>query len=86
MDIDDEKNNLNPKLLALIFFLKCFLWIVLYLLCLEIEIGAIFVILSAFFFMFTNFSQREKGKLSAYSGTFKQYSVIMYSNATALCW
>ncbi|KAI9560659.1 hypothetical protein GHT06_011609 [Daphnia sinensis] len=49
--------------------LKIILWVVLYLLCLELEFGALYVIVSAFYIIFTNFrnGQRKPWEPSAYS-------------------
>jgi len=53
----------------LILSCKVALWLVLYLLCLELEIGAIFVIISAFYVILSNLSNRRKKpwEPSAYS-------------------
>ncbi|XP_046461902.1 SAYSvFN domain-containing protein 1-like [Daphnia pulex] len=52
-----------------LYFLKIVLWIVLYLLCLELEFGAVYIIFSAFYLIFTNFrnGQRKSWEPSAYS-------------------
>ena len=56
----------------ILLILKIALWIVLFLLCLEMEFGAIFVIISAFYLIFTNFrnGQRQSWEPSAYSVIF----------------
>lgn len=53
----------------MLLLLKIALWIVLYLLFLELEWGAVYVIISAFYLIFTNFrnGQRKSWEPSAYS-------------------
>ncbi|XP_033733939.1 SAYSvFN domain-containing protein 1-like [Pecten maximus] len=57
------------KLTILEFGLKCVLWLALWGLFVEIQFGAVFVLLSALFFLYRSLSnrKRKKNKLSAYS-------------------
>ena len=63
------ENSFHDSLQWLIFGVKLALWVILYLLCLEFEIGAIFIIISAFYIIFSNLSNRQKKhwEPSAYS-------------------
>ncbi|XP_057371985.1 SAYSvFN domain-containing protein 1-like [Daphnia carinata] len=62
-------DNQNGQFKYVLLCLKIILWMVLYLLCLELEFGALYVILSAFYLIFTNFrtGQRKPWEPSAYS-------------------
>ncbi|KAK4005469.1 hypothetical protein OUZ56_007179 [Daphnia magna] len=62
-------DNQTGEFKHVLLFLKIILWVVLYLLCLELEFGALYVILSAFYIIFTNFrnGQRKPWEPSAYS-------------------
>ncbi len=64
------QNNFPPeKINWILLMLKISLWVVLFLLSLELELGAIFVLVSAFYLIFTNFrtGQRKPWEPSAYS-------------------
>ncbi|OWF56423.1 SAYSvFN domain-containing protein 1-like [Mizuhopecten yessoensis] len=57
------------KLAIMVFGLKCLLWLALWGLFVEMQFGAIFVLLSAFIFLYKSLSnrKRKKNQLSAYS-------------------
>lgn len=63
------EGSLNTSLQWSIFGLKVILWVIVYLLCLEFEVGALFVIFSAFYIILSNLGNRSKNhwEPSAYS-------------------
>ncbi|XP_060063040.1 SAYSvFN domain-containing protein 1-like [Ylistrum balloti] len=68
-----EEEVLEPKvwnkIAVLELCLKCLLWLALWGLFIELQFGAVFILLSALFFLYKSLSdrKRKKNKLSAYS-------------------
>lgn len=70
-DEDHSPEDTKPagKFLSVLTVLKILLWIVVFFLFVELEWGAVFVVFSAFFFIFTNMrsGRRKPWEPSAYS-------------------
>lgn len=67
---DDDESTKNPeefKLYIIQLILKVSLWLVLFILFIKLEFGAVYFVISLLVLIYMNTNVKKKGKISAYS-------------------